>query len=859
MASTIRIKRSTVTGNPTTLAAGELAYSSLVDNGSNGGSRLYIGMGTETGGNAANHIVIGGQHYTSMIDAATNLNTLSTLVLRDSAGNFSAGIITATLAGNAATAATWLTNRTLSLTGDGSTSLVVNGSADVSATFTLATVNSNVGVFGSATSIPIITVDSKGRVTAVSASTISTIINLAGGTGTGTINGGGTLTFTGTSGITTAAAAGSITIGIDSTVATLTGIQTLTNKTLTTATLNSPTLITPTLGVASGTSLILANGMVSTGAYGATYTDGLMVDYVAGIGRFSVGSSDGYAFYNSADTTRSLLFAINSTGAITNGSWNASTIGITYGGTGATTQQGALNALAGTQIAGRYLRSDGTNTSLTSIQAADVPTLNQNTSGSAASAAQITGVQAALLDMGNHQIKNVLSGTAANDAVTFSQLTTMTAGGITYLDPVLVSTLVDDSLVTPPVSPVAGKGYIAAATAGGWIAGHLYARNDANTAWDDLTGAPVAVGAKLGINMEDMGTAAGSFTGKDHQVATVVSNTPGAFTYTYYTPAKGDSVYVNGAYIDFGHLYYFDSAKWIDLLGGASTRPTAGIGLTYNGNTLDIINVPVTSGGTGAASFTAGQMLIGNGTSAVTSLANTSLAITGSSGANATVTSVVVDGYGRMTGITYTPMSGLTEIQGGTNQSSYAVGDTLYASGVNTLAKLTKPATASIMTMSSGGVPTWESKASTSITGLSTVTQGIWNATTIGTTYGGTGLTAFAIGDTVYASGVNTLAALAKPAVTSLLTMGTAGTPIWVSTAASAITGLGTVTAGVWNATTIGVAYGGTNVTAYAVGDILVATGATTLAKLSVSASPGQVLQSNGTTLVYADIDGGTY
>lgn len=859
MASIIRIKRSTVTGNPTTLAAGELAYSSLTDNGSNGGSRLYIGMGTETAGNAANHIVIGGQHYTSMIDAATNLNTLSTLVLRDATGSFSAGTITATLAGNASTASTWLTNRTLSLTGDGSASSVVNGSADVSTTFTLATVNSNVGVFGSNTSIPVITVDSKGRITSVSASAISTTINLAGNTGTGTINGGGTLTFTGTGGITTVAAAGSVTIGIDSTVTTQTGIQTLTNKTLTSPTLNTPTLTAPILGVATGTSLVVSSGMVTTGAYGGTYTDGLMVDYVAGIGRFSVGSSDGYAFYNNADTTRALIFAVNSVGAITNGLWNGSTIGITYGGTGATTQQGAINALTGTQTAGRYLRSDGTNATLTSIQAADVPVLNQNTSGSAGSAAQVTGVQAQLLDMGNHQIKNILSGTAANDAVTYSQLTTMTAGGITYLTPVLVSVLVDDSLVTPPVSPVAGKGYIAAATAGGWTAGHLYVRDDTNTIWVDVTGAPIAVGAILGINMEDMGTAAGGLLAHDHKIATVVSNTPGAFTYTFYTPAKGDSTYVNGSYIDFGHLYYFNASVWIDLLGGASTRPTAGIGLTYNGNTLDIIGVPVTSGGTGAASFSAGQLLVGNGTSALTSLASSSLVITGSSGANATISSVTVDTYGRFTGLTYTPISGLTEIQGGTNQSSYANGDTLYASGVNTLAKLTKPATASIMTMSAGGVPTWESKASTSITGLSTVTQGIWNATTIATTYGGTGLTAYAIGDTVYASGVNTLATLAKPAVTSYLTMGVAGTPIWVSGAATAITGLGTVTVGVWNGTPIGVAYGGTNITTYAVGDILVATGATTLAKLSVSASAGQVLQSNGTTLVYADIDGGTY
>lgn len=61
------------------------------------------------------------------------------------------------------------------------------------------------------------------------------------------------------------------------------------------------------------------------------------------------------------------------------------TVAIANGGTGQTTQQAALNAISGTQSAGKYLRSDGTNTSLATIQAADVPTLNQDTTGSAAS------------------------------------------------------------------------------------------------------------------------------------------------------------------------------------------------------------------------------------------------------------------------------------------------------------------------------------------------------------------------------------------------------------------------------------------------------------------------------------------
>jgi len=77
--------------------------------------------------------------------------------------------------------------------------------------------------------------------------------------------------------------------------------------------------------------------------------------------------------------------SLTTVGTIGSGTWNGSTIGIGFGGTGATTQQAAINALVGgAGTGGRYLRSNGTNVALTAIQAGDVPTLNQNTTGSAA-------------------------------------------------------------------------------------------------------------------------------------------------------------------------------------------------------------------------------------------------------------------------------------------------------------------------------------------------------------------------------------------------------------------------------------------------------------------------------------------
>jgi len=222
MASVVRIKRSSVSGNPSILAAGELAYSALTDTGSNGGDRLYIGIGTETQGNAANHIIIGGKYFTDMVSAATNTNVNSTLVKRDASGNFSASNITATLLGNASTSSKWFTPRDLSLTGDATATLQsVDGENNKSAALTLATVNTTTGVFGSSTAIPIITVNAKGLITNVSTVVTSSSLNIAGNTGADVVSIGiDTLQFTGSSGVTTAVSDNNVSISIGQPVGT---------------------------------------------------------------------------------------------------------------------------------------------------------------------------------------------------------------------------------------------------------------------------------------------------------------------------------------------------------------------------------------------------------------------------------------------------------------------------------------------------------------------------------------------------------------------------------------------------------------------------------------------------------------
>lgn len=56
---------------------------------------------------------------------------------------------------------------------------------------------------------------------------------------------------------------------------------------------------------------------------------------------------------------------------------NTATLDILHGGSGATTQQGALNAFAGAVTANRALAGDGTNVTLRQLTTADVPSLSQ--------------------------------------------------------------------------------------------------------------------------------------------------------------------------------------------------------------------------------------------------------------------------------------------------------------------------------------------------------------------------------------------------------------------------------------------------------------------------------------------------
>ena len=78
-------------------------------------------------------------------------------------------------------------------------------------------------------------------------------------------------------------------------------------------------------------------GLATTGTFTATApSDGLVMDYATGFGRFSAFAGDGFQWYN-AGIANTKLMQLSSSGVITTATWNGTTVGVAYGGTGTAT------------------------------------------------------------------------------------------------------------------------------------------------------------------------------------------------------------------------------------------------------------------------------------------------------------------------------------------------------------------------------------------------------------------------------------------------------------------------------------------------------------------------------------------
>ena len=206
---------------------------------------------------------------------------------------------------------------------------------------------------------------------------------------------------------------------------------------------------TPALTLSTSiTGVLKGNGTAISAATSGT-------DYSAGTSSLATG------ILKSTTTTGALSIAVaadfptlnqNTTGTAAN---VTGTVAIANGGTGATTRQEAMDALAGAVTSGSYLRGNGTDVVMSTIQAADVPTLNQNTTGTAAN---VTGT-VAIANGGTGQ-------TTANAA--YNALSPMTTtGDMEYRNGSSVATRLGIGTTGQVLTVAGGVPTWAAATGGG--------------------------------------------------------------------------------------------------------------------------------------------------------------------------------------------------------------------------------------------------------------------------------------------------------------------------------------------------------------------------------------------------------
>jgi len=211
----------------------------------------------------------------------------------------------------------------------------------------------------------------------------------------------------------------------------------------------------------------------------------------------------------------------------------------------------------------------------------------------------------------------------------------------------------------------------------------------------------------------------------------------------------------------------------------------------------------VSVGGTGLDTFTIGDIMYASATQTFSKLADVALGnaiISGGVGA--------IPSYGKI-GLTTHVSGALPVANGGTNITSYTIGDLIYASTAGVLSKLADVATGNALI--SGGVGAIPSYGKI---GLTTHVSGA-----LPVANGGTNITLYTIGDLIYASTAGVLSKLADVATGNALISGGVGVApsygkIILSTAGSHVTGTLPVgnggTGQASNLTQYGVVYGGT-------------------------------------------------
>ena len=507
-------------------------------------------------------------------------------------------------------------------------------------------------------------------------------------------------------------------------------------------------------------------------------------------------------------------------GSITSATWNGATVQLNRGGTGQTTAQAAMNSFAGAVTLGSYLRGNGTNVVMSAIQVSDVPTLNQNTTGTAAN---VTGIVA----IANGGTGQTTANTAFN-ALAPSQtgnsgkyLTTDGSNTSWATNPLGTVTSVAatvPSFLSISGSPITTSGTLAIGYSGTALPvanggtgltsytnqGILYASGTgslSNNSGLITDGSNIALGSSLygwstynyikAIQVSFWGNLVGSGNGLAMLSNAYYSGSPSNAYYLYtgaaaeFTTNLGTFEWKTAASGTAGTLATFATRMSLDNVGNLNIANLTASKVVFSDASKNLTS-------TGTVSVAQG----GTGTSTPALVAGTNVTITGtwpnqtinSSNPGGTVTSVAatVPSFLSITGSPITSSgtlaisysgTALPIANGGTGQTTASAafnalspitttGDLIIGNGTNNATRLAIGTNGYILT-SNGTTASWTAAPATGVTSFSAGTTGftpnvattgaVTLAGTLATTNGGTGLTSFTANGIVYASSTSAL------------------------------------------------------------------------------------------------------
>ena len=752
MASIVRIKRSETGGNPSTLGQGELAYSALPDNGSNGGDRLYVGMGTETAGNAVNHVVIGGKYFTDKLDHTPGTLTANSALIADADSKLD-NLKVDNIDINGNTISSTNANGDINVTPNGSGSVVLDGQSWPQT---------------SGTNGQYLKTNGSGQTSW--SSLAPSDFTIAGDTGTDVFSTGGTLTFIGVDGIDTAVTDDTVSISIKDASSTVKGAASFNNvdfsvtsgavsinheaiqdivgdmvasntETGIAVTYNDTTgkldfaVNNPVITISgdvdgSATMTNLGNTAISvtldnvnsnTGSFGSTSSVPVITVNAKGLVTAVSTASISTSFTLAADTGTPDIFNNGETLSIVGGegidtSVSAATNTITISAENASDINkgvASFNTANFTVTSGDVIIKDaGVSNAKLANSSVTIGSSNVALGSTITSLAGLTEVQVDNINING----NSVTATDVNGSVV------LVPNGTGVVD-------VTDSRVTGVAAPVnatdaANKAYVDNAVTGLTFKDAVNLLSATNVALTGSSGTLIIdghaqlvaadTGYRILLKGQTTDTENGIYVYSDNGTTYSLTRSTDADTYQ---ELQGSAVFVleGVTYAQTGWtetnytLTSFAGQTWVQFSGSGAYA--AGNGLTLTGTTFDVgagDGISVTANAVSLANSVAGNGLTfasgvinAVGTSNRISVSANAIDIASTYVGQSSITTLGTISTGTWSADT------IATTKGGTGLTTYTTGDILYASASNTLAKLTIGTNGKVLQVNGSGVPVW--------------------------------------------------------------------------------------------------------------------------------------------------------